>query len=308
MKDTPLSFDRIALMQTFVRIVEAGSLSAAAVQLGTSQPTVSRRLKALEQAFGLRLLRRSTHAMTLTEDGRRCYEQAKDLLARWQEMEAGLRGVEDEPEGLLRVVVPHAFGQSQLLVPLIDYLRAYPRVSVDWLLHDRTPDFIAEGIDCAIRIGALENEGVVATQIGQVPRIVVAAPALLEGRPLPQAPEALAELPWLAMQTFYRDEVVLHHAGDGRLARFAIRPRLSTDSLYPLREAALAGLGAALVSAWVVREDIAQGRLVHLVPAWRPTPLPAFVVYPQARYQPAKLRRFIELMRAANAMFQLPAP
>jgi len=308
MQEPSLSFDRIVLLQTFVRIVEAGSLSAAAVRLGTSQPTVSRRLKALEAMFGLRLLRRSTHAMTLTEDGRRCYEQATDLLARWQQMEAGLRGAEDEPEGLLRVVVPHAFGQSQLLEPLLDYLRAYPRVSVEWLLHDRSPDFIAEGIDCAIRVGTLEDDGVVATQIGQVPRIVVAAPALLEGRPLPQSPEALAELPWLAIKTFYRDEVVLHHTGDGRPVRFAIRPRLSTDSLYPLREAALSGLGAALVSAWVVREDIAQGRLLHLLPAWRPTPLPAFVVYPHARYQPAKLRRFIELMRASNAMFQLPEP
>lgn len=308
MKEPALSVDRLALMQTFVRIVEAGSLSAAAAQLGTTQPTVSRRLKMLEQFLGLRLLRRSTHAMTLTEDGRRCYEQASELLPRWQAMEDGLRGREDEPQGLLRVVAPHAFGQSQLVVPLTDYLRRWPQVSVEWLLHDRNPDFIAEGIDCAIRVGELPGDGVVASRIGQVPRVVVAAPSLLEGRPRPTTPEALATLPWLAMQTFYRNEVVLQEGGDGRVARFPIRPRLSTDSLYPLREAALAGLGAAMVSAWVVAEDIAQGRLLHLVPDWRPAPLPVHVVYPYARYQPAKLRHFIAAMRAADQVFKLPMP
>src|SRR5688572_3703694 len=96
--------DRIALMQTFVRIVEAGSLSAAAAQLGSTQPTVSRRLQALERSLGVRLLRRSTHAMKLTEDGERCFERAKELLANWEAFEAELRGAGDEPEGSLRVI------------------------------------------------------------------------------------------------------------------------------------------------------------------------------------------------------------
>src|SRR4051794_29229864 len=110
--------DRIALMQTFVRIVEAGSLSAAAAQMGATQPTVSRRLQALERSLGVRLLRRSTHAMKLTDDGERCFERAKELLANWEAFEAELRGTGDEPEGSLRVIAPHAFGQQQLVEPL----------------------------------------------------------------------------------------------------------------------------------------------------------------------------------------------
>jgi DNA-binding transcriptional LysR family regulator len=294
-----LGADRLALMETFVRIVEAGSLSAAAAQLGSTQPTVSRRLQALERSLGVRLLRRSTHAMKLTDDGARCYERAKELIAGWQAFESEIRGAGDEPSGLLRVVAPHALGQQQLIGPLADYLRRSPRMTVEWLLHDRTPDFIAEGIDCAIHVGEVRDPSVVALRLGEVPRIVVAAPAVLSGAPLPTQPAELARLPWLALRTFYRDEVVLTHAETGETARFAIRPRLSTDSLYALRSAAVKGVGVGIASSWVLAEELAAGRLLHLAPRWRAAPLPVYLVYPPARFYPARLRRFIETMRAA---------
>lgn len=303
--------DRIELLQTFIRIVEAGSLSAAAEQLGTTQPTVSRRLQALERALGLKLLQRSTHALTLTGDGERCFAHARELLEGWQAMEADLRGAKDEPRGTLRVLVPHAFGQDQLVAPVTEYLRRHPGVSVDWLLHDRPPDFIAEGIDCAIRVGSVEDPSVVAIRLAEVPRIVVAAPGLWDSGPPPGA-DALPALPWLALRTFYQREVVLTRlpgdpaggdaGGDAGRFAFAIRPRLSTDSLYALRNAARAGLGAALVSAWVVDGDLRDGTLIHLAPAWEAAPLPVYLVYPQARFYPAKLRRFIELMRERMPM------
>ncbi|HSI46771.1 MAG TPA: LysR family transcriptional regulator [Ideonella sp.] len=288
--------DRIELMQTFVRIVEAGSLSAAATQLGTTQPTVSRRLQALERALGLKLLQRSTHGMKLTGDGERCFAHAKELLESWRALEDDLRGASDAPRGLLRVVVPHAFGQDQLVAPLTEYLQRHAQVSVDWLLHDRRPDFIAEGIDCAVMVGSVDDPALIAIRLAEVPRIVVAAPSLLPAGPA-AAHAPLAELPWLALKTYYRNEVTLQHREDGREQRFAIQPRMATDSLYALRQAALAGLGACIASAWIVAGDIAQGRLVHLAPDWRASPLPVHLVYPPARFYPAKLQRFIELMR-----------
>jgi len=293
------STDRIALMQTFVRIVEAGSLSAAAAQMGSTQPTVSRRLQALERSLGVRLLRRSTHAMKLTEDGERCVERAKELLASWEAFEAELRGAGDEPEGSLRVIAPHAFGQQQLVEPLARFLRRHPRVTVEWLLHDDIQDFVAHGIDCAIQIGEVRDPAVVAIKLAEVPRIVIAAPSVFEGRPVPAHPEELASLPWLALRTYYRNEVTLTHAASGETRRFAIRPRLSTDSLLAMRNAALAGLGACVASAWLPIEDLARGRLVHLAPEWRAAPLPVHLIYPHARFQPARLRRFIEAMREA---------
>ncbi|MGO4395483.1 LysR family transcriptional regulator [Variovorax sp. M-6] len=297
--NTPGNTDRIELLQTFVHIVEAGSLSAAAAQMGATQPTVSRRLQALERFLGLRLLRRSTHAMKLTEDGERCFERAKEILANWQAFDADLRGVDNEPEGTLRVVVPHAFGQDLLVGPLADYLRQHPRVSVEWLLHDRRPDFVAEGIDCAIHVGEVSDPSVVAQKLSEVPRIAVASPSMIAGKATPTHAAMLADLPWLALRTYYRTDIVLAHSRSGEALRLPISPRISTDSLYALRSAALRGLGVCVGSSWLFADDLAQGRLVQLVPDWQASPLPVYLTYPHARFYPAKLRRFLETMRTA---------
>jgi DNA-binding transcriptional LysR family regulator len=211
-----------------------------------------------------------------------------------------MRGAGDEPEGTLRVIAPHAFGQQQLVAPLAEYLARYPRVNVEWLLHDRRPDFIAEGIDCAIQVGAIDDQSVVAIKLAEVPRIVVAAPALAQRLPAGHSPADIARLPWLALRPYYRGEVALTAIGSGGQVRFPIVPRMSTDSLYALRSAAVMGVGAAIGSAWLVGEDIEQGRLVHLAPQWRAAPLPVHLVYPQARFYPARLRRFLDVMRAGT--------
>ncbi|CND35607.1 LysR family transcriptional regulator [Yersinia frederiksenii] len=311
MTETNLSgIDRIELMQTFIRIVEAGSLSGAAARLGTSQPTISRRLQTLERLLGLKLLQRTTHIMKLTDDGERCYSHAKELVASWNAMEDDLRGATDEPRGLLRVLVPHAFGQDQLIKPLKDYLNRYPKMSVEWTLNDRRPDFIAEGIDCAIQVGAVTDPSVVAILLAEVPRIVVAAPELLNNKQLPTHPEQLLDFHWIALNSFYRNEVVLSHKTNGEIQRFSIEPQLSTDSLYALRNAALAGLGAGIASTWVISDDLAQGRLVHLAPDWHGLPLPIYLVYPHASFYPARLRAFLDIMRQAMpslAGTQLPS-
>ncbi|WP_145505536.1 LysR family transcriptional regulator [Yersinia alsatica] len=311
MTETNLSgIDRIELMQTFIRIVEVGSLSGAAARLGTSQPTISRRLQTLERLLGLKLLQRTTHIMKLTDDGERCYSHAKELVASWNAMEDDLRGATDEPRGLLRVLVPHAFGQDQLIKPLKDYLYRYPKMSVEWTLNDRRPDFIAEGIDCAIQVGAVTDPSVVAILLAEVPRIVVAAPELLSNKPLPTHPEQLLDFHWIALNSFYRNEVVLSHKTNGEIQRFSIEPQLSTDSLYALRNAALAGLGAGIASTWVISDDLAQGRLVHLAPDWHGLPLPIYLVYPHASFYPARLRAFLDIMRQAMpslAGTQLPS-
>ena len=292
--------DRLALMETFLRIVDAGSLSAAAVQLGTTQPTISRRLGALESALGVRLLQRNTHGMQLTDPGRRYVTRAKSLLADWRSFEADLRGDDDEPEGILRVVAPHAFGQDRLVPAVSTYLRRYPKVTVEWRLHDAPLPLIEGGIDCVIRVGALRVEAIVAQKIFEVERILVAAPSCVGSRAISRVSQ-LGALPWLAIGTFYRNSVRLENdRGTSHVVRF--RPRFVTDSLFALRAAALDGLGVAVVSAWLVEDDLARGRLVHLLPAWRSQPLPVYVAYPEASFYPAKLRRFVEVMRTAFAV------
>ncbi len=289
--------DRIELMQTFVRIVEAGSLSAAALRLSTTQPTVSRRLQTLEKLLGLKLLQRNTHVMKLTEDGERCYAHARTLLESWQGIEDDLRGVTEEPQGVLRVLAPHAFGQDQMIAPLQAYLQRYPKMTVDWMLSDRTPDFIAEGIDCAVHVGPVTEPSVVAVLVAEVPRIVIASPALLGDRSLPEQPQQLQDLPWLALSTFYRHSVSLTHDTSREVQRFDIQPRLMTDSLYALRNAVLAGMGVGIASSWMVQQDLAEGKLRHLAPQWQAAALPVYLVYPHARYYPARLRMFLAMMR-----------
>ena len=284
-------------MRTFIRIVESGSLSAAARQLDTTQATVSRRLQSLETLLGVRLLLRTTHAMKLTDDGERCYHHARRVIDSWLALEDEVGQAEDEPVGILRVRAPHAFGQEQLLPPLMQFLTRYPQLSIEWKLNDRSVDFLSDDIDCAIRVGAEVDPATVSVLLAEVPRSVVASPALLAQFTVPAHPDDLSALPWVALSTFYHQHIELFKRGEKEPTRVAISPRRSTDSLYGARKTALMGLGLAAVSSWTVEEDIREGRLVHLLPDWQPAPLPVHLVYPWSRYYPARLRRFLEMMR-----------
>ncbi len=270
--------DRVELMRTFIRIVESGSLSAAARQLETTQATISRRLQSLESLLGAKLILRSTHAMKLTDDGERCYQHA-----------------------------PHAFGQEQLLMPLIGFLADHPQLSVEWMLNDKNVDFMSDNIDCAIRVGAEVDPATVSVLLAEVPRCTVASPELLAKFPEITHPQMMSALPWIAISTFYQHDVTLRHQEES--VTFSLVPRLSTDSLYVAKNAALAGLGIAIVSSWTVEEDLARGRLVELLPDWQAAALPVHLVYPWARYYPTRLRKFLDLMREVMpkiAGMQLP--
>lgn len=292
----PERIDRIELMRTFIRIVEAGSLSAAALLLETTQATVSRRLQSLEGMLGSKLILRTTHAMKLTEDGERCYQHARQVMDAWLALEDDLSIADDRPVGILRVRAPHAFGQQQLLDPLVSFLQRYPQLAVEWMLNDKTVDFLSDNIDCAIRVGAEVDPATVSVLLAEVPRSLVVSPALLARYPALTRPEDLSQLPWVAISTFYQHEVKLQQE-DGQELTFGIVPCLSTDSVYVARNTALAGLGVAIVSSWAVAEDIAAGRLVEPFASWRAASLPVHLVYPWARYYPTRLRKFLDLMR-----------
>lgn len=289
--------DRVDLMRTLVRIVEAGSLSAAARQLNTTQATVSRRLQSLETMLGVKLVLRTTHAMKLTDDGERCYQHARRVIDSWLALEDELSQTEDEPVGMLRVRAPHAFGQEQLLAPLTHFLERYPQLSVQWMLNDKVVNFLSDNIDCAIRVGAEVDPATVSVLLAEVPRCIVASPTLLARFAEIRRPQDLSELPWIALSTFYQHNVTLTNALSGETEHVIIAPRLYTDSLYVTRNTALTGLGVAIVSSWTVQQDIEQGKLVVLLPEWQIPPLPVHLVYPWARYYPARLRMFLQLMR-----------
>jgi DNA-binding transcriptional LysR family regulator len=247
--------------------------------------------------LGVRLLLRTTHTTRLTDDGERCYQHARRVIDSWLALEDEVGQSEDEPVGVLRVRAPHAFGQDQLLKPVTEFLQRYPQLSIEWMLNDRSADFLGDNLDCAIRVGVEVDPATVSVLLAEVPRSVVASPALLARFPTVNAPEDLQQFPWIAISSFYQRHVELFHEASPATARVAITPRLSTDSLYVARNTALTGLGVAVVSSWTVQDDIREGRLVHLLPEWQPAALPVHLVYPWSRYYPARLRRFLELMR-----------
>jgi DNA-binding transcriptional LysR family regulator len=145
----------------------------------------------------------------------------------------------------------------------------------------------------------VEDTNLVALHLAEVPRIVVAATSLCSAHASAISIDTIQTMPWIALGTFYRDEVVLTRDAETNTCKFSISPRLSADSIYATRQAALDGFGVALLSAWMVADYIAEGRLVHLLPEWHGSSLPVSLVYPYAHFYPAKLRRFIDLMREA---------
>ncbi len=296
--------DRIELMRTFIRIVESGSLSAAAKQLNTTQPTISRRLKALEHSIDGRLVHRTTHQLKLTELGQQYYAGARQLLTNWDAFAADVSGAALAPEGRLRVMAPHAFGQDVLVQPLSEFMRQYPKLTVEWQLHDdrSLTDFIAHDIDCAIQVGEVRDDKLVAIRIADIPRIVVAKPGLVSGlADLAEHPEYLQAYPWLALQTFYTQHLCLTHQTSGERRDLTLTPRFFTDSLYALRSAAVNGIGIGVGSQWLLDEDIRSGRLVNVLADWRAEPLPVYVVYPYANFYPAKLTAFVAFIRERMA-------
>ncbi len=235
--------------------------------------------------------------MKLTDDGERGYQHAKHIIDAWLALEDGLNVTEDEPVGTLRVRAPHAFGQQQLLEPLLQFLARYPQLSVEWMLNDKTVDFLSDNIDCAIRVGAEVDPATVSVLLAEVPRSLVISPALLAQYDDITYPEQLSTLPWIAVNTFYQHSISLTERQRSHSVTVDISPRLSTDSIYVARNAALAGLGVTIVSSWMVEEDIANERLVALLPEWHAASLPVHLVYPWARYYPTRLRKFLALMK-----------
>ena len=178
-------------------------------------------------------------------------------------------------------------------------MRRHPDITVEWLLYDRVAEFIEHGVDCAIHVGEVNDPSVVAIRLAEVPRALAAAPALLAQFAPLQHPRELAALPWLAIPQFYRRQIVLSHSSSAEVCELNFQPRLSSDSLHALIHAAAEGVGVMLGSAWLLQEHMNSGRLVRLFPEWETPPLPVSIIYPYARFYPARLRHFIETMREA---------
>jgi DNA-binding transcriptional LysR family regulator len=289
-----MRMDRLRLMEVFVAVNEAGSFAAAAARLRMSPPAVTRVVSALEDRLGARLLNRTTRSLGLTEAGARYLEGARRLLAEFEAAERAAVGEAAAATGHLTVAASLAFGRMHVAPVLAAFLRAEPRLAASLLLADRLVNLVEEGIDIAVRIGALPDSTLVARRIGETRRILLASPGYLAERGEPARPEELRRHDIIAFTGLMPAREWRHLGGDGRPAAIALSPRLEVNDAAAALAAAERGDGITPAFCYMARPLLAAGRLVRVLDRHAPPAVPIQLVYPHARLLAPKIRAFID--------------
>lgn len=295
-----IEMDYLSALHLFVRAVETGSFSKAAVAVNAKTSTVSRAIASLEHDLGVSLFHRTTRRSQLTEPGATFYEQARDVLRRLDEARDAASAMEGRPQGLIRLQVPGAFARLHIMPFVPDFLAAYPDIRLDVSLTDVRVDLLAVGTDLAIRIGPLIDSSLIARKLAPHRRVVCASPAYLEHRPAIEEPADLMQHNCLVYTLQPTDRWFFRRHGDTAdgFEEVPITGTLRADDSEPLRDAAVADVGVVLLPTWLVGEDIKAGRLRHVLPGWSAMiatkPSGVFGVYPPHRLVPPKVRVFLD--------------
>lgn len=294
-------FDDLALLRTLLRIVESGSISAAARSLKIPQPSLSRHLRTLEERAGARLLHRDTHHLHPTEAGQRLLASARALLELADEATDRLREGQASVQGHLRLFATIDLGQSAVTRLLTRFLRDHPRVTAELGYTNRPVQMIEEGYDVGVVAGHLTDERVVARPAGSITRRVVGAPELLRRFRPARDPSALGAWPWAALsgrQFGGQSNAVTFVASSGSVRTLRIAPLLTSEGVTSLREAVLGGLAISVLPDWLIRQDVEAGRLLPVLPRWSVRAIPLSIIYLSDRQRPSRVQAFIEFVEA----------
>jgi DNA-binding transcriptional LysR family regulator len=289
--------DKLAAMEVFTQVVNAGGFSAAARRMGLSRSAVSKHVADLEADLGVQLLFRTTRKMTPSEAGLAYVERCAAILAEIEETERAVSDTDRQPRGLLRVNAPMSFGILHLGTAVADFMKAHPALQVQMTLDDRFVDPVAEGFDVTIRIADLEDTSLIARRIVAARMAICAAPDYLKAHGMPETPEDL------------RHHTCLHYGnlatgmqwilnGPGGTHRVPIQARLCTNNGQVLRDAALAGLGVCALPTFIVGRELQAGRLATVVPGYGFGESAVHALYAPSRYLAAKVRVFIDFLVA----------
>jgi DNA-binding transcriptional LysR family regulator len=287
--------DRIDAMQAFVAVADLHGFAPAARRLHLSPSAVTRLVAALEERLGARLLQRTTRSVALTDAGARYLERARRILADVEEAELAAEGERIRPSGRLVVSAPVGFGRLHVSPMMSAYLKRHADVSAELRLEDRIVSLVEDGIDLAVRIGHLADSSLVARQVGEMRRVVVASPAYLKRHGEPKTPDAIA-----AHQIIQFGAAAVtgewRFIDEGREFRVNVVPRLSTNSADAAIQYAETGGGLTRVLAYQAADAVRRGKLKIVLQAFEPPPLPIHIVYPTSRLLSAKVRAFIDLV------------
>ncbi|NHV26204.1 LysR family transcriptional regulator [Burkholderia sp. D-99] len=290
-----VNLNRLAV---FVAVVDAGSLTAAAERLGLAKTVVSTHMQRLETEVGANLLVRTTRRLSVTDAGRAFYDACRDIV---RAAESALDAVSSDAgplRGTLRVSVPIDYG-ALVVAPAVVALRdRHPGLDVELVANDRVVDLVADNLDVAIRIGRLADSNYRAVQLGTYEKWLVASPAFIARHGRPDDTDALAALPFVMLSTLPRPHTVELENANGGTVSVRCVAHVVSNTATACRAIVLAGGGFGLLTDFSTADDVAAGRLVRLLPAWRSAPAGIHAVYPSTRLPSPKVRAFIDAMKA----------
>jgi DNA-binding transcriptional LysR family regulator len=276
------------LVAVFIRVVSAGSFTAAAAGLGVPKSTVSRAVSRLEDALGVRLLQRTTRRLGLTEAGQSYLAEVRGPLTRLQEASAEVSALTAEPRGVVRLSIAPGMADGPVAELLVEFVHAHPRVRIELVVTSRQVNLVAEGIDLALRAGRLDDSTLVARKVATTELALYAAPGYLARRGLPHRISDLTE-----------HDCILYRARTGPLPWRLMGPRgpvqpavsgsINTDDLGSIRMLILAGLGIGLMPTLGAQAEIAQGKVVRVLPAYAQAGAALYVVSPPLRLVPSRV-------------------
>ena len=299
--------NKLEAMSTFVRVVERGSFSAVARELQSSQPNISKLIRALELTLGGRLFARSTRRLALTDEGQRYYAECRQILAAVDAAEHSFKSGQEEIAGPLCVGTSVSFGRTWLAPRLRAFLEQHRGIRVHLQLNDKNEDLLGEGIDVAFRFGALHDSSLVARRVGDMPRAVFASPAYVAQHGAPRTPAELIAhnclvftmLPTRNAWTFAKARgKPVKAKRDSESTTVSVNGNATSNSSEAIREMVLAGMGISLSPAWQFADDLAQGRVVQLLPDYVAPALAIHAVFSGHR-QSARVAAFVDYIIAS---------
>ena len=290
----PMDLTSLTLL---VDIVDAGNLSQAARKLKTSRANVSYHLNQLERSVGVKLLRRTTRSMELTEVGRRLYQHGRSIRNELLAAKESVATLGHTLRGRVRIGVPSGYGQLVMADWLIAFKRLYPDIVLDVLFENRVVDLLREGLDISIRVMAEPPSTLVARELGTVRYVACAARAYVESRGLPLVPEDLGSVPLITSDVAGQQLRVAAYLGDER-REVLLDPTLISENFSFLRQAILAGAGVGLVPDYVVKDEVLRGAVLTALDDWRLSIFGTqmFMLYMPNRQHTHAIRTFIDFI------------
>ncbi|OMG73694.1 LysR family transcriptional regulator [Burkholderia ubonensis] len=289
--------DRFKQIETFAAVAAKGSLSAAAHAEGVAPAIIGRRLDALEERLGVKLLVRTTRKLTLTFEGSAFLEDCQRVINDMQNAEASVSAGGVKASGHLRISAPAGFGRRHVAPLVPEFSCAHPDVSVTLDLSDRMVDLVNEGFDCAVRLGELPDSSLVSLKLGENRRVCVASPAYLARRGTPATLAELVRHNCLALAANANQQRGWSFLEDGKVVSIRVSGTMECSDGAVLHEWCLAGHGLAWRSWWEVGDDVAAGRLVSVLDAFAAPPIGIHAVFPQRRHLPLRVRLFLDYLK-----------